>query len=82
MGDEFGQTGEWNFKQSLDWHLLKYPVHKGLQQLVKDLNHFYREEPAFYENQFDKIGFEWVEADDLENSVYVYLRKGKKEMIF
>lgn len=78
MGDEFGQTSEWNFTQSLDWHLLKYPVHKGLQELVKELNHFYTSESAFYENQFDKSGFEWVEADDLENSVYVYLRKGKK----
>ena len=79
MGDEFGQTSEWNFKQSLDWHLLEYPVHKGLQTLVKDLNHLYRYETAFYENQFSRDGFEWVEADDLENSVYVYLRKGKKK---
>jgi 1,4-alpha-glucan branching enzyme len=79
MGDEFGQTGEWNFTRSLDWHLLQYPVHKGLQTLVKDLNHLYRNEKAFYENQFDSSGFEWVEADDQENSVYIYLRKGKKE---
>jgi len=78
MGDEFGQTKEWNFKQSLDWHLLEYPVHKGLQTLVKDLNHLYRNETAFYENQFNNNGFEWVEADDVENSVYIYLRKGKK----
>lgn len=78
MGDEFAQTGEWNFTRSLDWHLLQYPVHKGMQNLVKDLNHLYRNESAFYENQFDKNGFEWVEADDLENSVYVYLRKGKR----
>ncbi|KQT23426.1 glycogen branching protein [Chryseobacterium sp. Leaf405] len=78
MGDEFGQTKEWNFKQSLDWHLLEYPVHKGLQTLVKDLNHLYRNETAFYENQFNSNGFEWVEADDVENSVYIYLRKGKK----
>jgi len=78
MGDEFAQTGEWNFTRSLDWHLLQYPVHKGMQTLVKDLNHLYRNESAFYENQFDKHGFEWVEADDLENSVYVYLRKGKR----
>jgi len=79
MGDEFGQTGEWNFKQSLDWHLLKYPVHRGLKNLVKDLNHLYREQTAFYENQFNSNGFEWVQADDVENSVYIYLRKGKKE---
>lgn len=79
MGDEFGQTSEWNFTRSLDWHLLKYPVHKGMQEMVKELNHLYRSETAFYENQFDRNGFEWVEADDLENSVYVYLRKGKKK---
>jgi len=78
MGDEFAQTGEWNFTRSLDWHLLQYPVHKGIQTLIRDLNHLYRKEAAFYENQFDKNGFEWVEADDLENSVYVYLRKGKR----
>jgi 1,4-alpha-glucan branching enzyme len=78
MGDEFGQTSEWNFTKSLDWHLLKYPVHKGIQEIVKELNHLYTSETALYENQFDKHGFEWVEADDMENSVYVYLRKGKK----
>ncbi|SMO66194.1 1,4-alpha-glucan branching enzyme [Chryseobacterium rhizoplanae] len=79
MGDEFGQTSEWNFTRSLDWHLLKYPVHKGMQEIVKELNHLYTSDSAFYENQFDKHGFQWVEADDLENSVYVYLRKGKKK---
>lgn len=78
MGDEFGQTSEWNFTRSLDWHLLEYPVHKGLQGLVKELNHLYQSESALFENQFDKSGFEWIEADDLENSVYVYLRKGKR----
>lgn len=78
MGDEFGQTSEWNFTRSLDWHLLEYPVHKGLQTLVKELNHLYRTESALYENQFEKAGFEWVEADDLENSIYVYVRKGKR----
>ncbi|MBW3523568.1 1,4-alpha-glucan branching protein GlgB [Chryseobacterium sp. NKUCC03_KSP] len=78
MGDEFGQTNEWNFKQSLDWHLLEYPVHKGLQTLVKDLNHLYKKETALFENQFDQNGFEWVEANDKENSVYIYLRKGKR----
>ncbi len=78
MGDEFGQTNEWNFKKSLDWHLLQYPVHKGLQTLVKDLNHLYKRETALFENQFNQNGFEWVEANDQDNSVYIYLRKGKK----
>ncbi|WP_027381612.1 1,4-alpha-glucan branching protein GlgB [Chryseobacterium daeguense] len=79
MGDEFGQTSEWNFTQSLDWHLLQFPVHKGLQTLVKDLNQIYRYETAFYENQFNHYGFEWVQADDADNSVYIYLRKGKRK---
>ncbi|MEG1590830.1 1,4-alpha-glucan branching protein GlgB [Chryseobacterium sp.] len=78
MGDEFGQTNEWNFKHSLDWYLLEYPVHKGLQTLVKDLNHIYKNETALFENQFNQNGFEWVEANDQENSVYIYLRKGKR----
>lgn len=79
MGDEFGQTSEWNFKKSLDWHLLTYPVHKGLQKMVKDLNHIYRNETAFYENQFSPQGFEWVQADDADNSVFIYLRKGQRK---
>lgn len=79
MGDEFGQTNEWNFRKSLDWQLLVYPVHKGLQKLVKDLNHIYRNETALYENQFSGYGFEWIQADDTENSVYIYLRKGQEK---
>ncbi len=79
MGNEFGQTNEWNFAASLDWHLLEYPVHKGLQNFVKDLNHLYRTESSFYENQFNPKGFEWVEANDGNNSIYIYLRKGKHE---
>ena len=79
MGDEFGQTSEWDFKQSLDWYLLEYPIHKGLQTLVKDLNHLYKNETGFYENQFNPNGFEWVEADDKDNSVFIYSRKGKKQ---
>ncbi len=79
MGNEFGQTSEWNFAQSLDWHLLKYPVHKGLQTFVKDLNHLYKTETSLYENQFSPEGFEWVEPDDGNNSIFVYLRKGTKK---
>jgi 1,4-alpha-glucan branching enzyme len=59
--------------------LLVYPVHKGLQKLVKDLNHIYRNEEAFYENQFSTEGFEWIQADDMDNSVYIYLRKGERK---
>lgn len=79
MGNEFAQTSEWRFRHSLDWHLLEYPLHKGMQALVKDLNHLYRTEIALYENNFSPEGFEWVEANDDNNSVYIYLRKAKEE---
>ena len=79
MGNEFAQTGEWNFTQSLDWHLLKYPVHKGMHDFVKKLNHLYRNETALYENNFSSDGMEWVEANDADNSIYIYLRKGKND---
>jgi 1,4-alpha-glucan branching enzyme len=79
MGNEFAQTSEWRFRLSLDWHLLEYPLHKGMQTLVKDLNHLYRTEIALYENNFSPEGFEWVEANDDNNSVYIYLRKAKEE---
>ena len=79
MGGEFGQTNEWNFTRSLDWHLLEYPIHKGLQDYVKDLLHLYKSETSLYENQFNHYGFDWVEANDGNNSIYIYLRKGKTE---
>nr|WP_317618758.1 1,4-alpha-glucan branching protein GlgB [Chryseobacterium suipulveris] len=79
MGNEFAQTNEWNFNRSLDWHLLQYPVHKGMQEFVKDLNHLYTHETALYENNFNPDGLEWVEANDGNNSIYIYLRKGKEE---
>ncbi len=79
MGGEFAQTNEWNFTQSLDWHLLDFPIHKGLQTYVKDLNKLYRKEKSFFENQFKPEGFEWVEANDADNSIFIYLRKGNEE---
>ncbi len=76
MGGEFGQTGEWNFQQSLDWHLLEYEGHSGVQQFVKDLNHTYKNYPALYEKQFSREGFQWIDYSDHENSVLTYIRKG------
>ncbi|WP_204345911.1 1,4-alpha-glucan branching protein GlgB [Psychroserpens algicola] len=78
QGSEFGQSEEWNFQQSLDWHLLEYEPHKGVQELLKDLNAFYASEPALYEKQFSAEGFEWIDYNDAENSVLVYIRKGEK----
>ena len=76
QGAEFGQSEEWNFQQSLDWHLLQYEPHKGVQKLIKDLNALYKTEPALYEKQFTGEGFEWIDYNDAENSVLVYIRKG------
>lgn len=75
MGGEFGQTSEWNHDRSLDWHLLQYAPHKGVQNLMKDLNALYRQEPALYKYAFEDRGFEWVDYSDQQNSVIVYQRK-------
>lgn len=79
QGAEFGQNEEWNFQQSLDWHLLQYEPHKGVQTLIKDLNKLYKSEPALFEKQFTGEGFEWIDYNDSENSVLVYIRKGNDE---
>ncbi len=76
MGAEFGQTSEWNFNQSLDWHLTQFKVHSGIQELIKDLNKVYKTYPALYEKQFSSEGFQWIDYGDAENSVLTYIRKG------
>ncbi len=79
MGNEFAQNGEWNFTRSLDWDLLKYASHAGLQKTVKALNQLYKTEPSLYQNNFSYDGFEWINADDVQNSVYIYTRKSAKQ---
>jgi 1,4-alpha-glucan branching enzyme len=77
MGGEFGQWNEWNHDVSLDWHLLRdSAAHGQLQLLVGELNRLYRVEPSLHRRDADPRGFEWVAADDVENSVYAFLRKG------
>ncbi|WDF57515.1 1,4-alpha-glucan branching protein GlgB [Flavobacterium sp. KACC 22758] len=76
MGAEFGQTGEWNFEQSLDWHLLQYDFHSGIKRLITDLNQLYKTQPALYEKQFTGDGFEWINYSDHQNAVLSYIRKG------
>ncbi len=78
MGDEFGQTSEWNYKSELDWHLLEYDSHNLLRVCVSDLNKLLRNEPALYENQFNIYGFEWVDLNQRDQCIIVYRRKGKK----
>lgn len=76
QGAEFGQTGEWNFEQSLDWHLLQYDFHSGIKRLITDLNQLYKSRPALYEKQFSGEGFEWINYSDHQNAVMSYIRKG------
>jgi len=77
MGCEFGQWHEWNFDTSLDWHLLGHPLHHGLQRWVRDLNTFYRGEPAMHVLDCDPAGFEWIDCCDAETSVVSLLRKSR-----
>ena len=77
MGCEFGQWREWNHDQQLDWYLLQYPEHRGVQKLVSDLNQLYREEPALHEQDDVPQGFQWLIGDDATNSVFAWLRWSK-----
>jgi 1,4-alpha-glucan branching enzyme len=79
MGGEFGQVGEWNHDQSLEWHLLEEPLHQGLQHWVRDLNAIYRVEPALHELDCDPSGFRWIDPNDADQSVATYLRWGKSD---
>jgi 1,4-alpha-glucan branching enzyme len=77
MGQEFAQRAEWSEARSLDWHLLQHDSHRGVQHLVADLNHFYAAEPALHEVDFDWPGFEWIDANDGDNSVLSFIRRGR-----
>jgi 1,4-alpha-glucan branching enzyme len=77
MGGEFGQWREWSHEESLDWHLLEYPFHSGLQRWVADLNWFYRSAPPFYEQDFKSEGFSWIDCNDAEASVVSLIRRGR-----
>ncbi len=74
MGGEFGQSAEWNHDRSLDWHLLQYPEHAGVQHLVRTLNGVYRQQPALWERDFDWTGFHWLDPNDADHSVLSFLR--------
>lgn len=77
MGGEFAQGAEWNHDQSLDWHLLELHWHSGVQQLVRELNHVYRDIKALHELDGEAEGFEWIEANDADRSIYVFIRKSR-----
>lgn len=77
MGGEFGQFIEWKPSDSLDWHLLEYEMHKKLHLYVQELNHFYVEEEAFWENDSDWSGFSWIDCNNCEQSILCFCRKSK-----
>jgi 1,4-alpha-glucan branching enzyme len=77
MGGEFGQKREWQHDESLEWHVLKYPLHSGVQRWVRDLNRVYRETPALYELDFSEAGFSWIDCDDADVSVISFLRRDR-----
>lgn len=78
MGQEFAQYNEWYEAWSLDWHLLGEPLNKGMQRFVKSLNEIYKKYDAFYYNDYDPMGFEWMECDDNERSIVSFVRRGSK----
>jgi 1,4-alpha-glucan branching enzyme len=82
MGGEFGQREEWNHDTSLEWHLLGFGSHRGLQTLTADLNAVYRNEAALHEVDFDWHGFEWLDCNDADASVLSFVRRAKQHENF
>lgn len=79
MGSEFGQRREWQHDSSLDWPLLNRSDHQEIQKWIRDLNHFYQQENALYELDFESAGFQWIESNDWEHSVLIFLRKNRND---
>ncbi len=77
MGGEFAQWNEWNSAGSLDWDLLAFPSHQGVSNLIADLNALYKKSPALYEMDFEPKGFEWISANDTDNSIISFVRYNK-----
>ncbi len=82
MGAEFGQTAEWDFRYSLDWHETEWENHKGILNIIRDLNKLYKSESALHQKQFEPDGFQWKDTTDRENSVLYYCRKSADETIY
>lgn len=81
MGQEFAQWREWSEDRALDWNLLEYHLHEGMRRLVRDLNGTYRAKPALHARDCEGEGFEWLLADDRDNSVFAWLRKAPGEKL-
>lgn len=81
MGNEIGHFREWDENKEMDWFLLKYPVHQMLQRFTRDLNHIYLHHPALYKNDYNEYGFQWLEADNSRQSIYIYRRQYENEVM-
>lgn len=81
MGNEFGQGNEWDHDSQLDWYTLQYPLHQGLQDLTKDLNHLYQQQPSLHQFDFSADGFEWIDCHDAAQSVISYQRKSSESCL-
>lgn len=81
MGDEFGQGNEWSDARALDWWMLDYPLHQGIQAMVDQLNFVYRREPALHERDFDAGGFSWLDCNDRSQSIISFCRHGHFESV-
>ncbi len=79
MGSELAQWGEWDSEKSIDWGLLNYDKHKGIQTLIKDLNKVYKEQKPLHQIDFDWSGFQWVDFSDADNGIIAFIRRGKKD---
>ncbi len=82
MGGEFAQDREWAYAESLSWHLLKDKYHKGVQRMIKDINLLYKETKALYEVDFEPKGFEWINMNDRDASVFSFIRYGQHKEDF
>jgi 1,4-alpha-glucan branching enzyme len=81
MGTEFGQGQEWNSTRMLDWYVLDYPYHQGVQKLVKHLHRLYKDLPALHHFEFDWRGFEWIDCNDADNSVISFVRRSEDQFV-
>ncbi|GAB6167120.1 1,4-alpha-glucan branching protein GlgB [Thermostilla marina] len=77
MGGEFGQWAEWNFDKSLDWHLLQWETHQGIQRCMADLNRLLRNEKALHQQDYDWHGFQWIDCHNWEESTLSYIRRAE-----
>ena len=81
MGNELGHFREWDEKRELDWDLAAYPAHDAFRHFIKDLNHIYREHPAFWAKDYDRKGFRWLDCHEEADCIYAFLRTDGKEEI-